>query len=194
MGVTVITPTIPPRTALLSEAIASVAAQSRPADEHMIYVDNKAEGQVAMRNRMLPAVTTEWFAFLDDDDRLLPNHLEALIACAEETGADLVYPWFTVEGGTDPLGAFGRDFDAEGLRRANYIPVTHLCRTELARDVGGFPRCPEEWHNEACADWGFLLRLLDAGATFHHLPEITWTWRYHAANTLGKPWKTKAER
>jgi glycosyltransferase involved in cell wall biosynthesis len=188
-GITVITPSIPPRRHLLAVAVASVAEQTLLPDAHIVSIDHKAEGQVAIRNRAIEACDTEWIAFLDDDDRFLPNHLRALAMHQETTGADLVYPWFNVEGGTDPLGAFGKPFDPEGLESANYIPVTHLCRTELAKDVGGFPLCPEEWHDEGCADWGFLLRLKHAGAKFAHLPEITWVWRHHAANTSGRPWR-----
>lgn len=190
-GITVLTPTIPPRTAELARAIRSVAAQTYRPSDHLITCDHRAEGQVAIRNRMLRAVTTDWIAFLDDDDEFLPHHLDRLLEHAHSTGADLVYPWFRVQGGTDPLGAFGKPFDPVAIRSANYIPVTHLCRTELAQDVM-FPRCPDEWPDEGCADWGFLLHLLDAGATFSHLPEVTWVWHRWRGSTAGKPWRKTA--
>lgn len=190
-GVTVVTPTIPPRTLQLSRAIASVAAQTHKPADHLISCDHRAEGQVAIRNRMLPSVTTEWIAFLDDDDEFMPHHLERLVVHAQATGADLVYPWFDVQGGADPLGAFGRPFDPVAIRHANYIPVTYLCRAELAQGAM-FPLCPEEWPDEGCADWGFLLRLLDAGARFSHLPEKTWIWHHWRGSTAGRPWKRAA--
>lgn len=190
-GVTVLTPTIPPRMSELARAVRSVAGQTHHPADHLIVCDHLAEGQVAIRNRMLRAVTTEWIAFLDDDDEFLPHHLDRLLEHAQGTGSDLVYPWFRVHGGTDPLGAFGKPFDPVGIRSANYIPVTHLCRTELAQDAM-FPRCPDEWPDEGCADWGFLLRLLDAGATFSHLPEVTWVWHHWRGNTAGKPWRKRA--
>lgn len=187
-GVTVVTPTIPPRYSELGRAIRSVAQQTRPPEAHLIACDHRAEGQVAIRNRVLPVIDTEWIAFLDDDDEFLPHHLEALVSCAVDSRADLVYPWFHVEGGVDPLGAFGKPFDPQSLREANYIPITHLCRTELAQEAL-FPLCPDEWHDEGCADWGFLLRLLDLGASFVHLPDRTWVWHHWSGNTSGRPWR-----
>lgn len=182
-------PSVPPRAELLAKALASVTAQRRLPDAISVAVDHDHEGPAATRNRALWALETDWTAFLDDDDVLLPNHLEALVETAERTGADLVYPWFDVIGGRDVLARGGRPFDPDELRKNNYIPVTVLVRTKLAKDVGGFPPpCSEEWDAPDCEDWGFLLRLLDAGASFHHLPVITWKWRHHGRNFSGRTW------
>lgn len=94
-----------------------------------------------------------------------------------------MYPWFDVHGGTDPLAAHeGLPFDPGELRLNNYVPVTTLVRTDLAHAVGGFPQQQQ-------VDWGFLIRLLDAGATFVHLAERTWCWRHWSGNTSGRTWK-----
>jgi hypothetical protein len=70
-------------------------------------------------------------------------------------------------------------FDAERLRHHNYIPTTYLVRTEVARSVGGFPpRSPGR-----PSDWQFLLKLLEAGCRFRHVPERTWVWRRHPGNS-----------
>jgi hypothetical protein len=97
---------------------------------------------------------------------------------------DVVYPWFDVEGGEDPIGCFGVPFSAAFLRRRNYIPVTVLARTELVRAVGGFQDHPDE-NGDPCEDWGLWLALLDAGATFGHLPQRTWIW-HMGAGTRGR--------
>lgn len=188
MSVTVVTLTIPPRTELLARAVASVAAQTRQPDEHLILCDHKAEGQVALRNRSLDMIQTEWFATLDDDDQFLPRHLEALLEHAAATSADLVYPGYEMEDGPDPVGRFGHPFDPLELRRGNFIPITHLVRTELVRQVR-FPLCPQEWPDEGDADWGMLLRLTKAGAKFSHLPERTWRWNYRPNTTRGISWR-----
>lgn len=189
-------PTIPPRADLLAQALVSVANQTRMPDAIHVAVDHHHEGAAATRNRALAAVTTDWVAFLDDDDLLEPHHLDRLMATADVTGADLVYPWFTVDGGSDPLGMEGQPFDPDALRRANYIPVTYLVRTKVIRDVGGFPG--PGWHEDlglslqpdvaTCEDWAALLRMVDAGAHIVHLPERTWRWRHHGANTGGVAW------
>lgn len=188
--VTVVVPTIPPRAAMLDKALMSVSVQKlRPADVIVEY-DHDHEGPAVVRNRALEKVTTEWVAFLDDDDLMRPQHLRACLLWAQRQGADLVYPWFDVVStrttpGWDPLGHFGQEFDADALRQANYIPVTVLVRAQLLRDVGGF-RNRAEPPATTCEDWGAWLALLDAGARFSHLPARTWVWVWHTANTSGR--------
>lgn len=199
--VTVAIPTIPTRRkAMLTRAVASATAQILPPVALSIAVDTLHAGAAATRNRALAAVRTEWVAFLDDDDELLPEHIRDCLRHAETTGADLIYPWFHVIGGTDPLLApwdgqmvnpFGREFGPEQaeftLTTNNFIPVTVLVRTELARAVGGYPLPgTDEWDLPHAEDWGFHQRLLRAGATFAHLPQRTWKWFHHGANTSGR--------
>lgn len=188
--VTVVIPTIPPRVAMLRRALASVDTQLLKPVDVIISEDHDREGVVATRNRALMAVTSEWTAFLDDDDELLPHHLRVCRLNADRLGADVIYPGCRVvdaRGRTRPLrdewGRFGKKFDAKLLRRRSYIPVTSLVRTELAQRVGGFAYPP----GSAYDDWGFYLRLLDAGARFEHVPVITWVWHHHGANTSGRP-------
>ena len=181
-GVTVVTPSIPPRTKMLRRALASVLAQTRPPDAISVAVDRDREGSAATRNRALDAAGTEWVAFLDDDDQFLPHHLEMLLACAQTSGADVVYPIPEVAGQPPPQLRFGLPFDPDELRRANYIPVTSLVRTQLAR-AAKF-RCPR---GTVYDDWGLYLGLLNLGARFVHLPEKTWIWNWHPGNTQGQP-------
>lgn len=188
--ITVVIPSIPPRGDMLRRALASVTRQTLPPATVVIEFDHDHEGPAVMRNRALEKVNTEYVAFLDDDDQFRPQHLQLLHACAEETSADLVYPWFDVISyratpGWDPLGRFGMQFDPDQLDTANYIPVTVLARTKVIRDVGGFVNKSEE--GATCEDWGCWLRLRDAGARFVHLPQRTWLWNWHNNNTSGLP-------
>ena len=110
--ITVCIPTIPPRAGFLTRALTSVLDQTLGATQIIVTSDVHREGPAALRNRMLQQVRTKYVAFLDDDDEMLPKHLELLRGCAELTGADLVYPWFTVlqggvDTGVDPLMRFG---------------------------------------------------------------------------------------
>jgi glycosyltransferase involved in cell wall biosynthesis len=180
--VAAVIPTIPPRTALLQEAIASVLAQTHPAAAISVAVDVDREGAWATRQRALQATSTPWVAFLDDDDRWRPEHLQRLLAHAAATGADFVFPWFTLDlARGDPLGHFGLPFDPE---RPHLTTITVLVRGELARRVGFTPP-PEGGHGNE--DWRFLLGCLAEGAHVEHLPERTWDWRHHAGNTTGWP-------
>lgn len=191
--VTVIIPHIPSRVDKLARALASVTAQTYPARDVIIASDLFKEGSAATRNRpLLTGIATDWVAFLDDDDVWLPHHLETLIAAARATGAQVVYPGCVVVDGNgfqiprrEEWGRFGRPFDAELLRRKAYLPVTSLVDAELACKALFGP--PTTHPDSDYDDWGFYLRLLDLGATFLHVPEITWIWHHHGANTSGRP-------
>lgn len=190
-GITAVVPSIPPRAGKLIMALKSVALQSHQAAAMAVSVDHEHSGAAVNRNRALFQAGTEWCAMIDDDDVWYPHHLATLVKAQEETGADLVYPWFEVDGAADPLQMMGVPFDPAELRRRNFIPVPYLVRTELAQRVGGYPEPgAQDWPHPECEDWGFLLRLLDAGARFHHVAEITWMWRHWGWGTPGNPGNT----
>lgn len=188
-GVTVVIPSIPPRDKLLHRALDSVLTQRHTADAIVVEIDRDHAGAAATRNRGLAKVTTEWTAFLDDDDTLGPDHLAELMAYADgNPWADLVYPWFDVVNGFDPFPQFeGRGFDPAVLEHTNHIPVTVLARTDRIRRVGGFQ--PIGPPGNPCDDWGAWKAMLADGAQFAHLPQRTWSWHWHAdfgGNTSGR--------
>jgi glycosyltransferase involved in cell wall biosynthesis len=185
MNITVVMPTIPPRHNLMLRALDSVSAQTLPATAVVIETDNGRLGAAEARNRALRSVDTEWVAFLDDDDELLPDHLKLCARYATLSGVDVVYPGYEVFGGEDPVNCFGIPFDASLLKRRNFIPVTTLCRTELVRAAGGFQPRPDE-HGDPCEDWGLWLAMLERGAKFGHLPQRTWRWHL-GDTTRGRP-------
>lgn len=183
MSVSVCVCSIPPRGEFLAEALASVAKQTRPVDEICVAVDHEHKGGAATRNRALHMATSDWVAFLDDDDLFKPQHIERLLAHQEDTGADVVYPWYdyTPIGG-DPFPQFeGKPWDDNDR---HLFPITTLVRRQLALDVGGFvaefPDGPM-----AGEDWPFWNSIGDAGGVISHLNERTWTWRFHGGNTSG---------
>jgi hypothetical protein len=187
-GVTACIPVHLPRLSngVMDRALQSIRTQTRPVDAISIAVDTTHAGAAATRNEALAGVTTEWTAFLDSDDQWRPSHVEKLLATAQETGADLIYPWFSiVPGGQDPWPhREGQPFSRKILETENYIPVTVLVRTKLIKKSGGFrPKGPPE---NPCDDWGAWDALLDEGATFHHLNERTWFWWWWSGNTSGR--------
>jgi glycosyltransferase involved in cell wall biosynthesis len=193
--ITVVIPTIAPRAVMLGRALESALGQvcGPGLDRLEVTVvpvhDTHHHGAATTRNAGLLQVTTEWVAFLDDDDTMEPGHLSALFECAQETGADLVYPWFHLPNGADPFpDRFGVPFDAAELTRRNFIPVTVLARTELIKAVGGFQPLNTSTESGAspCEDWGCWQAMLAAGARFVHLPERTWTWNWWSGNTSGR--------
>lgn len=191
-GVTAVIPAHPPRLPThLPRALASVFRQTCPVQDVAIAVDHGREGAAATRNRALDAVQTQWTAFLDSDDTWDDDHLAHLMARAEETSADLVYPWFRVVNGLDPFPQYeGQPFNPQALRHVqNFIPVTVLVRTEAIRAVGGFREHAYDrsrFDASPCEDWNTWVRLLDAGAKIVHLNRRTWSWIW-GDNTSGRP-------
>jgi glycosyltransferase involved in cell wall biosynthesis len=192
-GVTVVIPHLPERDELCRRALDSVWNQTLQ-PWGVIIEWAKGDNAAIVRNRALAAVRTTWVAWLDDDDEMLPNHLQVCMDEAARTGADLVYPGMEIIGRDDPLAVsvggkwinpfgvtFGQEQEMHLRHQGNFIPVTYVVRTDLVRQVGGFPdpveRVPE--------DHGLLIRLLDAGARFHHIPVRTWRYHVHDANTGG---------
>jgi glycosyltransferase involved in cell wall biosynthesis len=211
--ITVAIPTIPPRDGYLRRALRSVDAQTLRPDHVSVVVDRDGNGASETRNRAWMRCESDWVAFLDDDDELLPHHLEHLLDVARETNADMVYPWHRIVGAHgqlmpdylgaqgvpfDPTGLFGCDpalvddpdegFDSRSAGNAhNWIPINVLLRRELLVEAGGFSAPP----GEACEDWRLWRRLVKLGANIVHTPEITWVWHWHGSNTEGRPerWK-----
>jgi hypothetical protein len=181
--VAVLTPAIPERLASLTDTVASVNAQRLRPVAHLIGVDHERAGCALNQNRLLVsalALEAVWVALLADDDVFLPHHLETLVAHSAD--ADIVYSYCDVVGrpGWNP----NAPFDADRLRRGNYIPSTALIRAPLAAQLGG-------WRTESAhgfEDWDFWLRALDAGARFVCVPEVTWVYRFDGSNiSWGSP-------
>jgi len=196
-------PSIPPRGAMLRNAVNSVLIQQRQADRLCVVVDAERRGVTAARNDAWRGLgEVDYVAFLDDDDVMYSNHLRLLERAAIESGADVTYPWFDVKDpwnrklpsflnvGDEP--AENRPFDQASVdelaSRSNFIPVTTLVRRIALERVGGFPRPgTARWPHEANEDWGLWRSMLDDGAIFYHLPARTWQWRWHENHTMGRP-------
>lgn len=209
----------PERVKMLERAMNSVVAQEEPTDWVVSFDEDHDPsgpfvpgGAARTRNAGIQAVDTEWTAFLDDDDVWYPHHVSRCLELADQTGADLVYPWwdganeslFRVPK-TSPAGEItydtpeGRPFDDElrdfllgdcdwqdGYDNANYLPITVVVKTEFLTRVGGFPiPGTDEWPHPNSEDHGLWIRLLRAGAKFEHLPERTWRYVFHGQHLSG---------
>ena len=189
MSVAVAIPSIPTRGPMLARALASVAAQTMIPDEISVVVDHGRGGAWSARERAWRATSSHWVAFLDDDDELGPEHLSKLVRCAVDHDADFVYPWFDVIGGTDPFPQFeGQPWDPD---HPHQTTITGLWRRSALEAVGGFPEpgpaTTDELGNRHGEDYGAVLALNAKGGRIVHLPERTWRWHHHGANTSGLP-------
>lgn len=172
-NVTVITPTIPERSSLLSDAIDSVASQTLQSSGHLIGVDTLRMGPSYIRNKLAKSVDTEWLAFLDDDDIFYDNHIST--AALAKDSSDIIYTW---------CDSIGRDnfnpnshFDSSRLlNEGNYIPVTAFVRTSAFNHVNGFNL------ESRLEDWDLWKRLYLKGYRFTCIPVVTWCYRFLGNN------------
>ncbi len=178
MNVTVIMPSLPARTEMREQALASILDQTYGEETGELIPTIVIMGYQPWdaRNIAMEAAETEWIAFLDDDDWWGPDHLAVLMEAQAETGADLVWPKRTLYHNGLQAGAFpegDEDFDETN----NYVAISYVVRRSLALEVGGFPP-----RGDLPSDHAFLLRLRAGGARFHHVPRGTWTVRRHDGN------------
>ncbi len=144
------------------------------------------EGAWSARNKAVAMAQTEWIAFVDDDDEMLPHHLESLWYLASERKADVASSWFNVIGGVDPFPANrGEDWD---VKDPHVFPITVLVKRSLIMESGALfksdSRQTGDWEVQ---DFPFWRSLSDAGGVFAQTAEITWNWHHHSANTSGLP-------
>lgn len=214
LTVCVAIPSIPGREELLDRAVESAKNQTRHFDQLLVERDSLRTGAAAARNRLLERVETDLVAWLDDDDQFLSSHLSYCVRQFErklgslEKPPDLVYPIPKVLG-RDPTATtyqghlvgpwkirFGPEQEAHLRRNGSFIPMTHVVRTDLVRTIGGFRegymvdaagRPAADGRRYRGEDEDYLIRLLDAGAAFEHLPKRTWLWNAHpTTSTAGR--------
>lgn len=183
MSVGIAIPSIPPRKSLLQRAIKSVFAQTHPVEQISIAIDHAKEGAGATRNRAKNSLQTDYIAFLDDDDVMLPNHIETLLGHIEYHNADVAFSWFQVIGGTDPFpDNRWMEFDPAA---PHSFGITALVRTEVAQSLDFEP--PSERYDAGNEDWTWWTTLAKNGAKFVNTPDITWHWYHNSGNTAGRP-------
>jgi glycosyltransferase involved in cell wall biosynthesis len=177
-AVTVITPSLPGRIKQLAECMDSVAQQTWPV-VHLIRADVDRIGPALIRNQLIEEATTDLVAFLDDDDLIDPDHVEALVAALEDTGAELAWSWHRTEG--KGAAKTPRPGNAAAVRAAMYggrnvIPVTVVAHREAIVEAGGFS--PHDRYE----DYALWMRMLSLGHEFALVKRETWTYRFLGGN------------
>jgi glycosyltransferase involved in cell wall biosynthesis len=164
--VSVITPTIPERSELLKECIASVEAQTYPHWEHVIVYDHDKAGCAKTMNEAARQAKGEWLLPLADDDLLLPGCIQALVLVAAD--ADVVYPV--------PL-VWGEAAD-QFCGKPPDIPSLALIRAESWRKIGGYGAGLKNRE-----DNNLWMRMMGQSQRFVRYDQSpTWVYRFHGSN------------
>ncbi|PYI57237.1 glycosyltransferase family 2 protein [Paenibacillus flagellatus] len=127
-------------------------------------VDMERNGKhVAARNRALAEAEGEYVMPCDDDDLLVPTHMETMVAELERSGADLAYSdaeivEFVWKDGARTAASrlpFAYRHDLEAMRRfSTFVPSGSLYRRSVHDTLGAFDeRVYHYW------DWDFFLRV-----------------------------------
>jgi glycosyltransferase involved in cell wall biosynthesis len=192
--VTVCTATIPTRVELLERAIRSVTNQTLKVQEHSIKLDLDKLGQPAVLDQIIQEAKTKYVAILDDDDELLPNHIELLYKKIIETDADLVFPQFRYSNLSDAghLEMFrGLPWDNNNPHQ---VPVTWIAKRQSILDVGGFSGDfdvlsyeVDNQGNRIGNDFNLVKKLAKANKHITNISEITWIYHVGHPSTLGMP-------
>jgi GT2 family glycosyltransferase len=177
MRVLVIIPTHD-RLQFLDEAIASVKAQTRPADE-LIITGNVGLGIITdapLADRLNAAIAQsdcDAFAMLSDDDTLAPHFLEQTVAAMEERQCDIVYTDCRMFEDQDGIGCALGEWTEANINR-NTVPLaTSLCSRQAWERAGGFENVP-------FYDWFYWWKCFYTEASAYYLRRPLWNYRRHA--------------
>lgn len=158
--------------------IATVAALMELGDARLRWIVlPESGGANHARNVGAAASTTEWIAFLDDDDEWFPHKSEAQLALADE--ADIVSCRFLAQSSSGTM-IWPRGLPKEGQRFGDYLFARHsvfngeaavLTSTLMIRKTL-FDQMPfsTELRRHQDADW--VIRATSSGARIVYAPEV----------------------
>ena len=196
----------------LAETLQSCLEQLYPAHEIIVIEDGSPEasrdiverfpgvryvlqpngGVSSARNHGASLASVDWICFLDQDDLLLPEHLEQLsrTICANRH-ANLFYTprlvlscvdgvWTTNRASIQP--PVSKDLPQVLPLRCPFPPSGVCVRRSVFEQLGGFRS-----RYDLAEDWEFWLRLSTLGGSFAFCPEATFCYRVHMESNSHRP-------
>lgn len=135
-------------------------------------------------NQAVALARGAWFAPIDQDDEWAPDHLEALVAAARCTGAEVVYGVARVDlgdgGGETWFGNWPPEQGDFGFQTAIY----HAGLASFLYDANS-------WLVGEPADWNLARRMLEAGVNFEFVERVVATYYVGSADAARTWWEDR---
>lgn len=137
---------------------AAASAENQTVKPEVVMI-SRAHDLKTARNSAAEVCDSEWLVFLDADDELDPNYLEAML----NASGDIRQPATlgVVDGKEDPFPVV---LPAKPLIEGNYIVIGAMVRREEFILAGGFRDYP------IYEDWDLWIRLVLRGASVQSVP------------------------
>jgi glycosyltransferase involved in cell wall biosynthesis len=130
------------------------------------FLKSKNKGVVQARNYLISRCKTSHLLFLDPDDELLPEYLEAAEALfISNRMIEVVYPDVVIRNPEKQVLWSTGPFDASTLMLINTIPMSSVCSTNMLRELDGYSL---EFEN-GYEDWDLWTRAALSGVQGAHL-------------------------
>lgn len=190
---------------VLGEAIASVDAQTRPADEIVVIDDGSTDDTAEVLRQLcrerpwlraishhrptgivravgdgVAASTGGLLVVLSADDRLSPTYLAASESVLERPDIDFTWTATRQFGACERWSPAVPAVSPSQMARRNRIHASGMFRRSLWERLGGYR---EEFETVGCEDWEFWLAALEAGATGAPVDGCHLEWRRHGGGS-----------
>ena len=155
--------------------VAAILAEAASSDPRIRALRRETNGGIsAATNDGLAAASGTWVAFLDHDDLLEPEAIEACVRSLEAAVGDVAYTdQVTVDAEGRPVWAFRKpSWSPAHLRHVMYVGHLLVVRRSLAIEAGGFRS-----EHDGVQDFEFMLRLGERTDRVVHVPRLLYRWR-----------------
>lgn len=147
-------------------------------DPRIVYYSRQHEGKAAQLNFALDLVESKYIGYLDDDDRMLPEHFGKLFVAAEENQSDFVYsdaqPILRDSTNNSVIGEWPvneKDIEWEDIRIHNAINHSTILHTKaLAERVGRYDE-----RMKVLIDFDYIKRMARLVKPYH-VHAVTYMW------------------